>query len=209
MSELSYVAEVAQTLYYLALSITGPVALFSYLRAKKQERQEQEYRTYDELDNKYLEYQKLALQHDLDLIDLPDFSPYLEGDRLRRKHELVTAACGFSLFQRAYLMFHRQSDEFKRRQWQGWDRLLTAFLARPSTQDAWQVCKLHFDRDFQAFVDERLADNLARGGADPAVVYAFRKTGLLVSDRNEHATAAHDLAAWRAALADYKNRRAA
>ena len=47
-------------LYYLSLSITGPLALFGYLQAKNKEQQEREYRTYDELDNKFLEYQKLC-----------------------------------------------------------------------------------------------------------------------------------------------------
>jgi hypothetical protein len=209
MSEMTYFVDVAQAVYYVSLSITGPLALLGYLRCKNRERRDAEYHIYDELDNKYLEYQKLALQHDLDLIDVPDCSTYLEGDRLRKKHELVTAACGFSLFQRAYLMFHRQSDDFKRRQWQGWDQLLAAFLMRASTQDAWQVCKLHFDRGFQAFVDGRIAANLEKAGADPAVIYAFRQTGLLVCDRNEHTISDSDLVAWRAAVKEHKDRKAA
>jgi len=41
-----------------------PLALVGYLRAKQNERRaKREYKTYDELDNKLLEYQKLALQH--------------------------------------------------------------------------------------------------------------------------------------------------
>src|SRR5438270_9510815 len=105
MDGIELVKNVAQIVYYVALSISGPLALVGFLRAKKTERQEREYKTYDELDNKFLEYQKLALAHDLDLIDVPDASLFLQGDRLRRKQALVAATVGFSLFQRAYLMF--------------------------------------------------------------------------------------------------------
>ena len=112
MSTLEQVHLVAQIIYYIALSITGPLALFGYLRAKQNERREREYKTYDELDNKLLEYQKLALQHDLELIDTPDLCPALAGDSLRKKQQLVTASLAFSLFQRAFLMFHGQSDWF-------------------------------------------------------------------------------------------------
>ena len=42
MSELDYLKDAAQVFYYLSLSISGPLALFGYLRAKKKEQQEPE-----------------------------------------------------------------------------------------------------------------------------------------------------------------------
>jgi hypothetical protein len=208
MSKMEWIIGVAQVLYYVSLSITGPLALLGYLRAKEKEQQEREYRTYDELDNKFLAYQQLALKHDLDLIEAPDASVALAGDRLRLKQELVTASCGFALFQRAFLMFHGQSDSFKARQWQGWDRLLTTFVSRPSVRHAWLICKLHLDSEFQAFVDGRVLTLLEEAGTDPAVIFAFRKTGLLIEDANEHRASEQELATWKAALAEYRLRKA-
>jgi hypothetical protein len=208
MDKIEMIKGIAQIVYYIALSITGPLALLGYLRTKEREQQEREYRTYDELDNKFLEYQKLALQHDLDLIEVPDASVALAGDRLRLKHELVTASCGFALFQRAFLMFHDQSDGFHARQWQGWDQLLTSFLCRPGVRHAWPICKTHFDTTFQEFVDARLLMLMEESGTDPAVIYAFRKTGLLVEDANEHRFEERDLNTWKAALDEYKRRKA-
>ena len=208
MSKLELLKEIAQVLYYISLSITGPLALFGYLKAKEKEQQDREYRVYDELDNKFLAYQKLALAHDLDLIEAPDASPALAGDRLRLRQELVTASCGFALFQRAFLMFHGQSDAFKARQWQGWDRLLTSFLRRPGVRHAWQICKLHYDQEFQASVDERILAQLEEAGTDPAVLHAFRKTGLLLEEANEHRATEQELAAWKAALEEYRRRKA-
>jgi hypothetical protein len=206
---MDWVKDIALVGYYLSLSITGPVALFSYLRAKDKEQKDREYRTYDELDNKFLEYQKLALAHDLDLIEAPDAGIALAGDRLRLKYELVTASCGLALFQRAFLMFHGQSDAFKSQQWQGWDKLLSAFVARPGVRHAWQVCKIHFDTRFQSFVDARLAALLEDAGIDPAVIYAFRKTGLLLEEANEHRATEQELATFKAAVAEFTHRKAA
>jgi hypothetical protein len=205
---MEWLKDAAQVLYHIALSVSGPLALIGFLRAKKNEQREREYRTYDELDNKFLEYQKLALSHDLDLLEAPDYSPALAGDRLRLRQELVTASCGFALFQRAFLMFHGQSDRFKARQWRGWDRLLTSFLARPGVRHAWQVCKLHFDTTFQAEVDGRLLALLEEADADPAMIYAFRRTGLLLEEANEHRATEQELAAWRNALDEYQRRKA-
>ena len=56
------------------------------------------------------------LANDLDLIEAPDASAALGSNRLQYRRELVTASCGFALFQRAYLMFHDQAKPFKARQ---------------------------------------------------------------------------------------------
>jgi hypothetical protein len=209
MSTLEQLRTIAQIIYYIALSITGPLALIGYLRAKRNERHEREYRTYDELDNKLLEYQKLALQHDLELIDLPDLSPALAGDRLRKKQQLVTCALAFSLFQRAYLMFHGQSDRFKERQWAGWKARLERFVSRDTTRDAWHLSRAQFDTGFQRFVDAQIAGQLQAAGVDPAIVHAFERTGLLVWEYNQDLFTPEQLAAWEQALQEYRTRRAA
>jgi hypothetical protein len=201
---MEWLKEAATILYYVSLSITGPLALLGYLRAKKREQQDREYRTYDELDNKFLAYQELALKHDLDLIEAPDASIALAGDRLRLRQELVTASCGFALFQRAFLMFHGQSNAFKARQWQGWDKLLTSFVSRPGVRHAWMICKGHFDTKFQVFVDGRIAGVLEEMHCDPAVIYAFNKTGMLLEDENEHRATDVERANWNAAVDEYR-----
>ncbi len=195
---------IAQIIYYIALSITGPLALIGYLRAKQNERREREYKTYDELDNKLLEYQKLALQHDLELIDVPDLSPALAGDRLRKKQQLVTCGLAFSLFQRAYLMFHGQSDRFKIRQWDGWNNRLERFVNRDSTRDAWTLSRAQFDTGFQRFVDIKIIAQLQAAGVDSAVVHAFRQTGLLVWEYNQDQFDPDQLSAWEQALETYR-----
>ena len=157
METLQVVKEIAQIIYYVALSIAGPLALIGYLNAKKKDQEEREYKTYDELDRKFFEYQKLALEYyDLDILDVPNNDPSLAFDK-KRKQEQVAFAILFSLFERAYLMFSRQTDTFKKKQWSGWNHFLNDFIRRESIRTAWQLSKTTYDTEFQGFMDGKIA----------------------------------------------------
>ena len=85
---------IAQIIYYFALSIAGPLAVIAYLKAKKSERLEKEYQTYDELDNRFFEYQKLALEYyDLDILDVPNNDPSLSFDKSASRKWWPTPSC--------------------------------------------------------------------------------------------------------------------
>jgi hypothetical protein len=151
------VTHITQIIYYIAMSIAGPLAVIAFLQVKKSERLEKEYKTYDELDNRFFEYQKLALEYyDLDILDVPNNDPSLAFDK-KRKQEMVAYAILFSLFERAYLMFSSQADTFRERQWSGWKRFLNDFIRRESVRTAWQLSKETYDTDFQAFMDRKIA----------------------------------------------------
>jgi hypothetical protein len=152
------VKEIAQIIYYVALSIAGPLAVIGYLKAKKRDLLDKEYKTYDELDNRFFEYQKLALQYyDLDILDVPNNDPSLAFDK-KRKQEMVAYAILFSLFERAYLMFSNQADKFRQRQWSGWKHFLNDFLRRENVRTAWELSKETYDTDFQIFMDRKVKE---------------------------------------------------
>ena len=151
------VKDLAQILYYVTLSVAGPLALIEFFRARKADRRANEYKIYDELNNRFFEYQKIALQYyDLDILDVPNNDPSLSFDK-KRKQEMVAYAMLFSLFERAYLMFHQQEIEFQERQWSGWKRFLNDFIRRENVRVAWQLSKGTYDTDFQRFMDEKIA----------------------------------------------------
>src|SRR5580765_8318624 len=152
----------AQITYYLAMSIAGPLAILAYLKVKETERLEKEYKTYDELDNRFFEYQKLALEYyDLDILDVPNNDPSLAFDK-KRKQEMVAYAILFSLFERAYLMFSHQADVFRQRQWSGWKHFLNDFLRRENVRTAWEASKTTYDTDFQLFMDRKIETVLSK-----------------------------------------------
>jgi hypothetical protein len=53
-------------------------------------------------------------------------------------------------------------------------------------------------------VEHQLVETMKRAGLDPAFVYAFEQTGLLVSTANQHLIPEADLAEWHAAVARYR-----
>ena len=60
----------------------------------------------------------------------------------------------------------------------------------------------------QALVDDRILSLLEEWKMDPAVIYAFRKTGILLEEANEHRASEQELAVWKAALAEFRLRKA-
>jgi hypothetical protein len=159
------VKDIAQIIFYVSLSISGPLAVIEYLKVKKRDQKAQEYKIYDELDTRFFEYQKLALQHyDLDILELPTAAL----DK-KRKQELVAYAILFSLFERAFLMFNLQTELFRDKQWSGWKYFLNDMIRRESVRAAWGATKETYDTDFQKFMDRKIAELLARPspGAGP------------------------------------------
>jgi hypothetical protein len=156
------IKDIAQILFYVSLSVSGPLAVIEYLKSKKSDRRAQEYKIYDELDTRFFEYQKLALQHyDLDILELPHTSPTRALEK-KRKQELVAYAILFSLFERAFLMFYQQTELFRNKQWSGWKYFLKDMLRRDSVRAAWEVSKETYDTDFQLFMDRKIAELLAK-----------------------------------------------
>ena len=49
-----------------------------------------------------------------------------------------------------------------------------------------------------------IAEGMKAAGVDPAFVYAFEKTGLLVTEENQHLIPDADLAEWDAAIEEYE-----
>src|SRR5262245_27336735 len=48
------------------------------------------------------------------------------------------------------------------------------------------------------------AEDMKAAGLDPAFIHASEKTGLLVTEQNQHLIPENDLAAWDAAIEDYE-----
>ena len=152
------VKDIAQIIYYLTLSVAGPLALVEFLKARKSDRRANEYKVYDELNNRFFEYQKIALEYyDLDILDVPNNDPSLAFDK-KRKQEMVAHAMLFSLFERAFLMFHQQEDQFRLRQWSGWKHFLNDFIRRESVRNAWQISRETYDTEFQKFMDGKIVE---------------------------------------------------
>lgn len=59
--------------------------------------------------------------------------------------------------------------------------------------------------DEKTFTNE-VTDAMTKAGIDPAFIYAFQKTGLLLTEENRHLVPARDVEEFEAALAEYEER---
>ena len=51
-----------------------------------------------------------------------------------------------------------------------------------------------------------MVEAMKQAGLDPAVIHAFEKTGLLVTEANEHLISDKDRAEWEAAVREYRTK---
>ncbi len=64
--------------------------------------------------------------------------------------------------------------------------------------------KLFFDAPPLEHVVHFMVEAMKKAGLDPAIIYAFEKTGLLVTEENQHLLSEKDLAEWEAAIDAYE-----
>ena len=63
---------------------------------------------------------------------------------------------------------------------------------------------LFFDMPPLEHAEHFMVEAMKQAGLDPAVIYAFEKTGLLVTEANEHLISDVDRAEWDAAVLEYR-----
>ena len=63
---------------------------------------------------------------------------------------------------------------------------------------------LFFDMPPLEHSEHFMVEAMKQAGLDPAVIYAFEKTGLLVTEANEHLISDVDRAEWEAAVLEYR-----
>jgi hypothetical protein len=67
---------------------------------------------------------------------------------------------------------------------------------------------LFFDMPPWEHVEHYMVEGMKQAGIDPGIIYAFEKTGLLVTEENEHLISDKDRAEWEAAIREYRAKHA-
>lgn len=118
--------------------IGGGVAFFlTYVADQKAQRERAEYGTYDALDDRYIEFQRLSFEHpDLDIADIPRANPpplnELQLQQRRIAYQILIAT-----FERAFVMYRLRSQEVREIQWEGWSKYIDQYCGRPGFIDAY------------------------------------------------------------------------
>ena len=156
--QLQLLKDVFELLSYVAILVGVPVGLYQYYRTVTREQQDRGYVTYNAFNEKYLEFQKVCLEHpDLDVFDVQDQRP-ADLSETQQKQELIAFIMLFSIFERAYLMYSDQSTTIKERQWSGWHEYIGEYCRRSNFKKAWNVSGQRFDSAFQGHMAQRFAE---------------------------------------------------
>lgn len=148
-----------------ALGIMGvlgiPVAVWLFFHERKKERKQAEYDAFNALDNKYIDFLALCLQHP-ELGVSPVRLPKGQADSVptRKRHLLYLVL--ISILERAFVMYSSQRSELRRRQWEGWVDFIRDLAKQPRFREAWHTHKDQFDAKFVAFMiklDAQLSAN--------------------------------------------------
>jgi hypothetical protein len=112
---------------------------------------------YTALDDKYIEFVKLCLDHkDLDVFDTPLVRAEPPTADQRRQEAMVIAILQ-SILERAYLMYGDPNDAFERNQWSAWSAYMKAWSARDNFRAEWSQNRTEFDPAFAAYMDAQIA----------------------------------------------------
>ncbi len=78
-------------------------------------------------------------------------------------------------------------------------KFVEKFGREPAPED-----NLFFDMPHQEVVEHVMVEGMKEAGLDPAFIYAFEKTGLMVTEANEHLISDVDLEQWDEAITEYE-----
>jgi hypothetical protein len=78
-------------------------------------------------------------------------------------------------------------------------RFIATYGREPGPDDP-----VFFDVPPLEHVEHQMVQAMKAAGLDPAYVYAFEKTGLLVTEQNQHLIPERDLDEWDAAIREYE-----
>lgn len=152
----SWVLRNLETILQFTQLIGIPVAIVLYLVNKQKERRDKDYGTYDTLDDKYIDYLTLCLDHpDLDVGDTPRRTSGALNPQ-QQQQEYVMFSILVSIMERAYLMYADRSYRVRKQQWAGWEAYIKHWGTRKNFRSALPKLCLGFDKRFLSYLHSKI-----------------------------------------------------
>jgi hypothetical protein len=148
-------------LSYVVTVIGLPLAIFTYWREQRKERENEDEETYQLLSDAYTEFLKLVLENpDLQLRSQRAAPNLMDEQRERRQ---VVFEMLVSLFERAYLLAYDDvMTEKQKRRWHSWDDYMREWCRKPDFSAMLPQLLEGEDPDFVACITQIAAEERAR-----------------------------------------------
>lgn len=151
----------------LIVLIGAPIAVLNYVHSEKQKRMERQYGTYDALDDKYIDFQKMCLSMPyLNVFDIDD-ELHTELTPIQKKEEIIAYSILMAIFERAFIMY-KERDEYEGNQWEGWLENIEDYCRRENFVIAWEKNGWGWDTRFENLITGLIQKNFGskRGNID-------------------------------------------
>lgn len=151
---------------YVVTVVGLPLAIFTFWKEQRKERENEDEETYQLLSDAYMDFLKLVMENpDLQLRSR-QAAPQLTDEQKERRQ--VVFEMLVSLFERAYLLaYDDDMTEKQRRRWHSWDDYMREWCRRPDFCAMLPQLLEGEDADFVAFIQRiaREEHDRAHGGA--------------------------------------------
>jgi hypothetical protein len=153
--------EIWELLSYVVTVIGLPLAIFTYWKEQRKERENEDEETYELLSVAYADFLKLVMANpDLQLRSRRA-APDLTAEQQERRQVIFEILV--SLFERAYLLaFDEDMTEKQRRRWLSWDDYMREWCRRPDFRAMLPQLLEGEDRDFAACIQRIAAEERSR-----------------------------------------------
>jgi hypothetical protein len=125
------------------------LAFYTFTQERARSRQQRRDQVFDELDQRYVEFMRLCVDHpDVDVLELPMPEPH-EPTPTQLRKEYALLAILISLFESAEVMYRDQDSDVRKAQYEGWKTLMKSYAHRPAFRRVWNSIGPQFDTGFQ------------------------------------------------------------
>lgn len=136
-----------ELLSYVATVIGIPLAIITFITQERKERQSEQEEIYDKLMDHYAEIQEKLFEHpELDQHNTPLTDPEA-ARRQRILYEML-----ISLFERAFILLHGETDPAYKRMWNSWLDYIESWSVRPNFRAVLPDMMRGEDPDFTDFM---------------------------------------------------------
>lgn len=152
---LEYAEMIINIIGLMVVILGFTVARNSYLSEREKDRVEREYGTFNDLDDKYVDFMYKCTEFP----QLDFFSKQVKSNREISEHEILIERAMFSvlisIFERAFLMFEKHENSIiKENQYGGWIECMKMYCNRENFLFEWQTIGIQFDKDFQTLMNK-------------------------------------------------------
>jgi hypothetical protein len=150
------IKRLSELLALISVAISLPVGFYHLWEERVHENELLAQKTYDDLDNRYIEYEKLCLQYvrldcaDKPLKNPPSLSVY-EVTQQKLLYNIMIA-----ILERAYSMYRDVDQKTRGEYWDGWDKFADDFMIRPTFRAAWKESGNEYHIHFQEYMNAKV-----------------------------------------------------